>query len=284
MSGRGRKKTKPFMETHRDAHDLPEGLMKPVRQSTKPQITLTAQTPTQKVYLRKLGKRHHDILFATGPAGTGKTYLAVVHAIKELRAGNIKKIVITRPNVGAGDELGHLPGNLIEKMAPWMRPVLDVFKEFYDVHEVERMIRDEVIEIAPLVFMRGRTLKNAYIIADEMQNATPEQMKMFLTRIGENSMMIITGDMEQHDRPDGQASGLTDFIQRFRARDGLMAALPAAIGGANGQSPFGNDNEDSYTSDYNSVPEERSRIGFVSFSVKDVVRHEVIEDVLALYA
>jgi phosphate starvation-inducible protein PhoH len=96
-----------------------------------------------------------------------------------------------------------------------MQPVLDVFKEFYEVHEVERMIRDEVIEIAPLVFMRGRTLKNAFIVADEMQNATPEQMKMFLTRIGEKSMMVITGDMEQHDRPDGQASGLTDFIQRF---------------------------------------------------------------------
>jgi phosphate starvation-inducible PhoH-like protein len=262
------------MDLHRDAFELPDGMMKPVRQSTKPQIVLTAQTATQKVYLRKLDKRHHDILFATGPAGTGKTYLAVVQAIKELRAGKISKIIITRPNVGAGDDLGHLPGTLIEKMAPWMQPVLDVFKEFYEVHEVERMIRDEVIEIAPLVFMRGRTLKNAFIVADEMQNATPEQMKMFLTRIGEKSMMVITGDMEQHDRPDGQASGLTDFLQRFHARDGLLNALSG---------PIGNDNEESYTSDYNSPPEARSRIGFVAFGLKDVVRHEVIEEVLVLY-
>jgi phosphate starvation-inducible protein PhoH len=273
MSGRGRKKTKPFMD--RDAQQLPEGLLKPVKQTTKPAISITAQTPTQKTYLRKLAKRHHDILLVTGPAGTGKTYLAVVQAIKELRAGTIKKIIITRPNVGAGDDLGHLPGTLIEKMAPWMQPVLDVFKEFYEVHEVERMIRDEVIEIAPLVFMRGRTLKNAFIVADEMQNATIEQMKMFLTRIGENSIMVITGDMEQHDRPAGQVSGLTDFIERFTARDGLRAALPDALGAAN--------DDESYTSDWNATPEDRGRIGFVSFSRSDVVRHAVIEEVLNLY-
>jgi phosphate starvation-inducible PhoH-like protein len=281
MSGRGRKNKTPVFH-ERDAHQLPEGLFKPVKQTTKPAIVLTAQTPTQKVYLRKLGKRHHDILFATGPAGTGKTYLAVVHAIKELRAGNIKKIVITRPNVGAGDDLGHLPGTLIEKMAPWMQPVLDVFKEYYEVHEVERMIRDEVIEIAPLVFMRGRTLKEAFIIGDEMQNATPEQMKMFLTRIGEGSIMVITGDLHQHDRPPGHVSGLADFLDRFHARDGLNVALPPAIGEANGH-PFANDDE-SYTSDYNAQPEERSRIGIVSFSLSDVVRHEVIGEVLAIYA
>jgi phosphate starvation-inducible PhoH-like protein len=275
MSGRGRKTKKPFMTCERDALELPEGLLKPVKQTTKPAINLTAQTPTQKVYLRKLAKRHHDILFATGPAGTGKTYLAVVQAIKELRAGTIKKIIITRPNVGAGDDLGHLPGTLIEKMAPWMQPVLDVFKEFYEVHEVERMIRDEVIEIAPLVFMRGRTLKNAFIVADEMQNATIEQMKMFLTRIGENSLMVINGDMEQHDRPAGQVSGLIDFINRFTARDGLLAALPAAIGG---------DGDDSYSSDYNAAPDDRSRIGFVAFGRSDVVRHAVIEEVLNLYS
>lgn len=276
MSGRGKKTKKPFMQCDRDVL-LPEGFLKPVKQTTKTIPVIRAQTDAQKVYLRKLAKRHHDILIATGPAGTGKTYLAVMQAIRDLRSGAIDKVIITRPNVGAGDDLGHLPGTLIEKMAPWMQPVLDVFKEVYEVHEVERMIHDEVLEIAPLVFMRGRTLKNACIIGDEMQNATPSQMKMFLTRLGENSNMIVTGDMEQHDRPEGGVSGLADFIERWQARDGLLNALGSPL------SHVASDEEESYTSDYNAAPEDRSRIGYVCFSKRDVVRHPVIEEVLDLY-
>lgn len=270
MSGRGRKKKKPFM----DYHPIPESLLQPVtKTSKKPAPSLKAQTPTQKVYLNKLQKKQHDILLATGPAGTGKTYLPTVHAIKLLQSGSIDKIVITRPNVGAGDDLGFLPGTLIEKMAPWMTPILDVFKEFYEVHEVERMLRDEVIEIAPLAYMRGRTLKNAFIIADEMQNATIEQMKMFLTRIGENSQMVITGDLEQHDRGES-VSGLFDFIARWQASRPPVEMVPA------------NDEDDSDDDAYwTPAPQhQRERIGYVRFGREDVVRHAVIEEVLKLYA
>lgn len=252
----------------------------PIHSAPKPKPVLQPRSPAQKGYIRKLTKRLHDILFVTGPAGTGKTYPAVLWAILEYEAGRADKIIITRPNVGAGDDLGYLPGTLIEKMAPWMQPVLDVFKEFYTVPEVEKMIRHEVIEIAPLVFMRGRTLKNAIIIADEMQNATVEQMKMLLTRIGENSVMVITGDIEQHDRPKvyspttgeiirEETSGLRDVLDRLERRERLPTI---------GQVPFMQQGE------MPAQPQPRERIGFIRFGKGDVVRHEVIEEVLDLYA
>lgn len=163
------------------------------------------------------------ITVALGPAGTGKSYLAILAALKALKSGECQRIILTRPAVGVEDEKhGFLPGDLTKKMEPWTRPLLDIIKEFYHPKEVMRMIEDEVIEISPLAFMRGRTFNNAYIIADEMQNATPNQMKMLLTRIGTNSKIIVTGDIEQTDKISTQ-NGLLDLANKFQKQkfDGL---------------------------------------------------------------
>ena len=159
---------------------------------------------------------------ATGPAGTGKTYLAMLAAIKAFRLGECERIVLTRPAVGVDDEKhGFLPGDLNSKMEPWTRPLFDVLREFYNAKEVARMLEEQVIEISPLAFMRGRTFKDAWIIADEMQNATPSQMKMLMTRIGENSKIVITGDVEQTDRTVSN-NGLIDLCKRLETqRNGL---------------------------------------------------------------
>jgi phosphate starvation-inducible protein PhoH and related proteins len=252
-----------------DASQLPSALMAPAnRTPVKPEPNLKAQTPNQKGYIRKLTQQHHDILLTIGPAGTGKTYVAVLYAIKQFRAGEIDKIVITRPMVGAGaEELGILPGGITEKVAPWCIPILDIFKEFYSKYEVEQMLDREQIEIAPLAIMRGRTFKNCLVIADETQNCTPEQMKMLLTRIGEGTRMIITGDMEQHDRPDGN-SGLTDIVRRIETRDAADKAIATGM----------EVNDDGRPS----APRSQ-RIGLVRLTRADVVRHPVVEDVLDLY-
>lgn len=174
-------------------------------------VTMVPKNLSQENYISKLLNPQSTIVFATGPAGTGKTMLAVLSAIKHYQEGKISKIVITRPAVGVDDEKhGFLPGNLNDKMEPWTRPIFDVFKEYFATKEIEMMINDDVIEISPLAFMRGRTFKNSYIIADEMQNATPNQMKMLLTRIGDYSRMVVTGDEEQTDRTVNQ-NGLIDF-------------------------------------------------------------------------
>jgi phosphate starvation-inducible PhoH-like protein len=154
------------------------------------------------------------MVFAVGPAGTGKTLLAVLRAIKALREGEVTKVIITRPAVSVDEKHGFLPGDLNAKMEPWTRPIFDVFEEFYGLPETKRMLEEGTIEIAPLGFMRGRTFKYSYIIADEMQNATPDQTKMLLTRIGEGSSMVITGDLKQHDR-GFEKNGLKDFLERF---------------------------------------------------------------------
>ena len=172
------------------------------------------KTPNQKQYDAYLKDDDVKIIFAIGPAGTGKTLLACNHAIQELKSGNIKKIIITRPVVPVEEDIGFLPGNINKKMDPWTRPIIDIFLEFYSQKEIDLMMQNSVIEISPLAYMRGRTFKNAFVIADEMQNSSPNQMLMFTTRFGENSKMIITGDLKQTDK--GMFSGLYDFLEKFR--------------------------------------------------------------------
>ncbi len=177
----------------------------------KRQVHLLPKTLNQETYINLLTDPDKIIVFATGPAGTGKTMLAMLAGIKALKEGVINKIVLTRPAVGVDDEKhGFLPGDLNAKMEPWTRPLFDVLAEYYDQKEIARMLDEQMIEISPLAFMRGRTFKNSWIIADEMQNATPNQMKMLLTRLGEGSKMVVTGDTRQADRSDPD-NGLLDF-------------------------------------------------------------------------
>lgn len=172
---------------------------------------LIPKSRNQETYIDLLKDESKYVVFATGPAGTGKTMLAVIAAIRALRNGSANKIIITRPAVGVDDEQhGFLPGDINQKMEPWTRPIFDIMKEYYRPQEITRMLEDQVIEISPLAYMRGRTFKSAWIIADEMQNATPGQMKMLLTRLGENSKMVVTGDTRQADRSDPD-NGLLDF-------------------------------------------------------------------------
>jgi phosphate starvation-inducible PhoH-like protein len=174
-------------------------------------VSLAPKSLNQETYIDLLTNDSKLIIFATGPAGTGKTMLAVLAAIKAYQEGDCKKIVITRPAVGVDDEQhGFLPGDLNAKMAPWTRPIMDVFAEYYRPSEITKMLDEQIIEVSPLAYMRGRTFKNSWIIADEMQNATPSQMKMLLTRLGENSKMVVTGDTQQADRKEDN-NGLLDF-------------------------------------------------------------------------
>jgi phosphate starvation-inducible protein PhoH and related proteins len=181
----------------------------------KKQVVLVPRNLNQETYIEKLLNPSNVIVFGIGPAGTGKTMLAVLAAIKEYKEGTVDRIVVTRPAVGVDDEKhGFLPGDLNSKMEPWTRPIFDVIQEYYSPNEVKKMLEEGVIEISPLAFMRGRTFKKAYIIADEMQNATPNQMKMLLTRIGDDSRMVVTGDVQQTDRREAQ-NGLIDFGRLF---------------------------------------------------------------------
>lgn len=185
-------------------------------------IELLPKSRNQEQLILNLLDPHTSITVATGPAGTGKTYLAMLAAIKAYRDGACKRIILTRPAVGVDDEKhGFLPGDLNSKMEPWTRPLFDVLREFYSTKEIARMLEEQTIEISPLAFMRGRTFKDAWIIADEMQNATPGQMKMLMTRIGDNSKIVITGDVEQTDRTIHN-NGLIDLCKRLEtARSGL---------------------------------------------------------------
>jgi phosphate starvation-inducible PhoH-like protein len=177
-------------------------------------VELIPRNTAQETYVEELLNKR--MVFAVGPAGTGKTLLAVLRAIKALREGEISRIVLTRPAVSVDEKHGFLPGDLNAKMEPWTRPIFDVFEEYYGLQETKRMLEEGTIEIAPLGFMRGRTFKNSFIIADEMQNATPDQTKMLLTRIGEGSSMVITGDLKQHDRGFDK-NGLKDFLEKLAA-------------------------------------------------------------------
>lgn len=211
----------------------------------KQRVSLYARNPTQQTYLEKLQDDSKNIVFAVGPAGTGKTLLAVQTGIKLFQEGIVDKIIVTRPAVSVDEDLGFLPGTLNEKMAPWTRPIFDVLGEYYQAKDIAKMLEEGVIEISPLAYMRGRTFKNAYIIADEMQNATANQMKMLLTRLGENSKMVVTGDLNQADRLDN--NGLSEFCQLMQNVSKLKY------------------------------------IDSIEFSARDIERHNAVKEVLAVY-
>ena len=211
----------------------------------KHRVVLSPRGANQKNYLNKLKDAEKNIVFAIGPAGTGKTLLAVLHGIKLFQEGIVDKIVVTRPAVSVDEDLGFLPGTLNEKMAPWTRPIFDVFAEYYNKKEIDKMLEEGVIEISPLAYMRGRTFKNAYIVADEMQNATVNQMKMLLTRLGENSKMVVTGDLAQADRLND--NGLINFCSLLAERV------------------------------------DSKHIDLVQFDSKDIERHEAVKEVLKIY-
>lgn len=181
-------------------------------------VELRPKTRNQEQFILSLTDPSVYITVAAGPAGTGKSYLAMLAAIRALQKGDCDKIILTRPAVGVENEQhGFLPGDLTKKMEPWTRPLLDILKEFYHPREVLKLIEDEVIEISPLAYMRGRTFKNAWIVADEMQNATPNQIKMLLTRIGENSRIVVTGDVEQTDQAKTD-NGLLDLCSKLKTQ------------------------------------------------------------------
>ena len=180
---------------------------------------LQARTPRQKVYLENI--LSHDITFGTGPAGTGKTYLAVACAVDALERDMVKRIVLTRPAVEAGERLGFLPGDLTQKVDPYLRPLYDALYDLMGFDKVQKLFEKQMIEIAPLAYMRGRTLNHAFIILDEAQNTTPEQMKMFLTRIGFGARAVVTGDPSQLDLPRGMKSGLADAVQTLQKVKGI---------------------------------------------------------------
>ena len=172
---------------------------------------------SQEEYARLLKNKNKKIVIATGPAGTGKTLFATEYGIKCFLLGTYEKLIFTRPSVSVDEDLGYLPGTLEEKMAPWVRPIYDVLYNFVSPKEVTMMMEEKIIEIAPLGYMRGRTFKNCWIVADEMQNSSVSQMKMLLTRLGENSRLVITGDLEQYDKPN-ELNGLEDFLSKFKGK------------------------------------------------------------------
>ncbi|GAB7053724.1 PhoH family protein [Paenibacillus naphthalenovorans] len=203
---------------------------------------IRVKTIGQKQYVDEIRKK--DIVFGIGPAGTGKTYIAVVLAVAALKEGKIKRIVLTRPAVEAGESLGFLPGDLQEKVDPYLRPLYDALNDVLGPEQVAKTMERGLIEIAPLAYMRGRTLDDSFIILDEAQNTTPEQMKMFLTRLGFGSKMVITGDVTQIDLPRGKSSGLVEAQRILRSIE---------------------------------------EIGFISFDEQDVVRHSLVQKIIVAY-
>ena len=207
-------------------------------------IDIIPRNRNQESYTLSLLNESKSIVFGIGPAGTGKTLLACQAAVKSFLENDISKIIVTRPAVSTDEDLGFLPGTLEQKMAPWTRPIFDVLREYFYSGEIESMIREGIIEISPLAYMRGRTFKRAFIIADEMQNATPNQMKMLLTRIGMYSKMAVTGDLAQADRLND--NGLIDFVNQIKRKD-------------------------------------TKHIDLCYFKKEDIERHEAVKEVLEIY-
>lgn len=204
---------------------------------------IRVKTLGQKIYVDSV--KNHDVVFGIGPAGTGKTFLAVTLAVTALKRGQVKRIILTRPAVEAGESLGFLPGDLKEKVDPYLRPVYDALYQILGKEQTSRLMEREIIEIAPLAYMRGRTLDDAFVILDEAQNTTIMQMKMFLTRLGFNSKMIVNGDVSQIDLPKNVKSGLIDAVEKLR---------------------------------------NIKKIDFIHLSAKDVVRHPVVAEIINTYS
>lgn len=218
----------------------------------------TPKNSRQQKYIDTLNDKTNRIVFAIGPAGTGKTLIACNHAMKLLKAKSIERIVITRPIVPVEEEeIGFLPGNINKKMDPWMRPIFDIFLETFSQKELDRMVYDNIIEIAPLAFMRGRTFKKTFIIGDEMQNSTPTQMKMLLTRLGETSRLVVTGDVRQNDIANNKVSGLEDIVTKTKQYDEYMGKK------------------------YHSVPDSAVRV--IEFDNSHIERSKVVRRVLDIY-
>jgi phosphate starvation-inducible PhoH-like protein len=225
-----------------DAETSLRGLVESGRQRSFGKKTVAPKTITQRRYVDAI--EHFDLSFGIGPAGTGKTYLAVAMGVSALLAKRVSRIVLTRPAVEAGERLGFLPGTLQEKIDPYLRPLYDALFDMMETEKVEKLLERNTIEIAPIAFMRGRTLNDSFIIMDEAQNATPEQMKMILTRQGFNSKMVVTGDPTQIDLPNGQRSGLIEVIDVLRGVEGIR---------------------------------------FVQFDDRDVVRHSLVQKIVKAY-
>jgi phosphate starvation-inducible PhoH-like protein len=213
--------------------------------SRQKEVKVSPRNFHQDDLLGYLEDHNINIVFAVGPAGTGKTLISTLAGLKLLKSNKINKFVVTRPAVSVDEQHGFLPGTLVEKMAPWTRPIFDLFEEYYSPEQIEFMVNDNKLEVAPLAYMRGRTFKDSWIIADEMQNATDNQMKMLLTRIGDGSKLVVTGDLDQHDR-GFESNGLKCFIQRL-------------------------------------IDQGSDRIKLVQFEKGDVERHPIVAEVLKLY-
>ena len=225
-----------------EPHESPRGMFEPARTRSFGKKQVTPKNASQRRYMEEIEK--HDMMFGIGPGGTGKTYIAVAMAVSALLTKQVNRIILARPAVEAGERLGFLPGTLQQKIDPYMRPLYDALYDMLDADKLDRFLEKGIIEVAPLAFMRGRTLNDSFVILDEAQNTTSEQMKMFLTRLGFNSKAVITGDVTQIDLPVGKRSGLIEALEVCGKIDG---------------------------------------IGVIQFGEKDVVRHNLVQQIIRAY-
>jgi phosphate starvation-inducible PhoH-like protein len=214
-------------------------------------VSFKPKSDNQQKYVEYLNNKDISLILAIGPAGTGKTLFACMQAIQSLKNGEVNKIIITRPTVTVGEEeLGYLPGNIMKKMEPWTQPIFDVFLQYFSKHEIDDYLFNGIIEVSPLAYMRGRTFRNAFVIADEMQNSLPSQMNMFVTRAGENSKMVITGDLNQSDKTD--MNGLYNLMNKI--------------------------------DDYPNKEEVNESIKIIQFSNKDIERSKIVQLMVNIYS